>query len=349
VRVLVTGSTGYIGSRLVPILLDRGHDVVAAMRDPKKKNNFAWGDRVETTHFDLDDHASFDDATAGVDAVVYLVHSMDDGDFVTKDRQAAERLARAAEKNSVSRIVYLSGTVPDDGTPLSDHITSRLQVEEVFAAGAVDSTALRAAIILGSGSTSFELVRRMSERLPITPIPTWMKRKVQPIAVADVLTVIAEALGPTTKPGSFDIGGTEVLTYPELLTTYAQVAGLRRPQVSIPLLPTALVGRSVATITAMPKGTVVSLVESLRHDMVVRRGNAAIDVFGIDEPIALTDALARSITVREKNGTESDVDPLAAADTDPGWAGGVVTIEYGRLKQRPSGPVSRLMLGATRT
>ncbi|MGU3432966.1 NAD(P)H-binding protein [Actinomycetes bacterium M1A6_2h] len=347
-RVLVTGSTGYIGSRLIPILLDRGHEIVVAMRDPKKKNNFAWGDRVDTTHFDLDDHDSFDSATVGVDAVVYLVHSMDDGDFVTKDREAAERLVRAAEKNSVSRIVYLSGTVPDDATPLSDHIRSRLQVEETFEAGTVDSVALRAAIILGSGSTSFELVRRMSERLPVTPIPTWMKRKVQPIAVADVLTVIAEALDGAARSGSFDIGGTEVLTYPELLTTYAQVAGLRRLQVPIPFLPTALVGRAVAAITRMPKGTVVSLVESLEHDMVVRRGNAAIHVFGIDEPIPLTDALARAITPLDGNGTESGVDPLAAADTDPAWAGGVVTIESGAVKHRPSGLISRVLLGATR-
>lgn len=332
-RILVTGSTGYIGSRLVPALIADGHEVFAAMRDDGKAASFAWGEKVTPTHFDITDPGSIDAAVRTMDTVVYLVHSMDDGDFVEKDREAAEAVARAAETHGVGRIVYLSGHVPDDDMNLSDHIRSRLQVEKVFLNSTVDATVLRAAIILGSGSTSFELVRRMVERLPVTPIPSWMVKKVQPIATADVVDILADAAGGESTPGSFDIGGTEVLTYPELLQRYASIARLKRRQFTVPLLPTPLVGRAVATITAMPPGTVISLVDSLHHDMIVRRGNAATDTFAraAHPLIGLDEAITRSLTATAPEGTETEgtTDPQNAADTDPSWAGGMVRLENG--------------------
>jgi len=347
-RILVTGSTGYIGSRLIPFLLGDGHVVLAAMRDDSKASSFAWNEDVTPVHFDITDHDSIDSAVSGADAVVYLVHSMDDGDFVTKDREAAQAVAAAAEKHGVGRIVYLSGHVPDDDIELSDHIRSRLQVEEVFLNSSVPATVLRAAIILGAGSTSFELVRKMVERLPVTPVPSWMVNKVQPIATTDVLQIIAAALKGDPIAGSFDIGGTEVLTYPELLSRYADIAGLARPQFRVPLVPTPVVGRAVATITGMPPGTVISLVDSLHHDMIVRRGNAATDTFAdaVGELVGIDESIRRSLETSTHDGTDAEgtTDPQSAADTDPSWAGGVVSLQDGDVVHSPTGKISRAML-----
>lgn len=348
-RVLVTGATGYIGSRVIPVLLARGHDVVAAVRDPQRISRYVWADRVETVLFDLDDADTVCRATAGVDAVVYLVHSMHGRDFVTKDRNAARAMVCAAERHRVQRIVYLSGLIPEGDDLLSDHLGSRLEVEEILLASGVDVTVLRAAIILGAGSTSFELVRRITERLPVTPIPAWMHHHVQPIAVADVLAIVAATLDETSYAGSFDIGGPEVLTYPQLLNAYADVAELRRFHLPVPAVPKNVVGRAVAAITAMPKSPVTALVESLTHEMVVHRGNAAPVFTKADKPMTgVREALRRSITT-PLGGMKADAlpDPAGPADTDPGWTGGVVDIYGGRVRHRPVGVGARLMLGMT--
>ena len=162
-RVLVAGATGYIGSRLIPALLDQGHDVVATARDPDALTAYAWSDAVSTRHLDVEDTVSVHLAVRDVDAVVYLVHSMGAGDFVDRDREAAEHVVAACAYAGVGRIVYLSGLVPEG--ELSDHLRSRLEVEEILLAGPTPATVLRASMVIGAGSLSFEVLRRVGDRL----------------------------------------------------------------------------------------------------------------------------------------------------------------------------------------
>jgi uncharacterized protein YbjT (DUF2867 family) len=345
-RVLVTGSTGYVGSRLVPVLLDAGHEVCAATRG-SDLDAFGWGAQVTRTPLDIEDPDSVREATRGVDAVVYLVHSMDDGDFVRKDREAAERMAGAAAENGVGRMVYLSGLIPPGN--LSDHLRSRLEVEEVFLGSSVPTVSLRAAMVIGSGSTSFELMRRMTERVPFTPIPTWMRSTVQPIAVEDVVTIIAAALEGEPRDRAYDVGAPERPTYPELLALFADVAGLWRLQVPVPFLPVALVGRAVAVISGLPRGTVTALVESLSHDMVCREDDVLGDLLGGQHGfVTLRAALERSLAP-EDDATDPRGDLQSGDANDPEWAGGAVTVESGRPRLRPRTLLANLLLGVAQS
>ncbi len=342
-RVLVTGATGYVGSRVVPTLLAEGHHVVAATRGGDI-DDFDWSDSVSVATFDMEDTDSVLAATTDVDAVVYLVHAMDSGDFVRKDREAADRMAYACETNGVSRIVYLSGIVPEG--ELSDHLRSRLEVEETLTGSRTPTVALRAAMVIGSGSTSFELMRRMSERVPFTPIPTWMRRTLQPIAVEDVVALIAAALRGEPRNRAYDVGGPDVLSYADLLAQFARTAGLRRLQVPVPFLPTSLVGFVVARVAGMPRSTVMALVESLSHDMVCAEDDVVEDLLGgAHRFVPVVEAVERSLTP-DAEGTSRGGDVQAGSPTDPDWAGGAVTIEGGRPRQRPGSVLAAILLGA---
>ncbi len=267
-KILVTGATGYVGGRLVPLLLDRGHEVRTTTSDPDREQPW-WSQDVDTVVMDALDADQVAAACEGMDAVYYLIHGMSGDDFAETDRRAANNLAAGARAHGVERIVYLSALVPDvEETELSEHITSRREVEEVLSEGAATVVALRAAVLLGSGSTSFEIIRQVSERMPVHTVPSWMDSVVQPISVIDVLEALVGALDYTGPSRHFDVGGPEQLRYGALLEAYTTHAGLRRQQIQVPLAPPALVGTLVGSLTDVPRPTVEALVESLQHDMV---------------------------------------------------------------------------------
>ena len=319
--ILVTGATGYVGGRLVPLLLERGHVVRTTTTDPEHEQPW-WGDRVETVDMDALHPGQVAAACEGMDAVYYLIHGMGGDDFADTDRRAASNLVDGLRAHDVERVVYLSGLVPEVAEDeLSEHIRSRLEVEQILRSGPATVVVLRAAVLLGSGSTSFEIIRQVSERMPVHTVPTWMDSMVQPIAVVDVLEALLGALDYAGPSRHFDVGGPDRLPYPTLLDTFTTHAGLDRPQVEVPLVPSALVGTLIGSLTDVPRPTVEALVESLRHGMV-----AADDDFremllpGGHQLLGIEEALRRSLAPRA-TGPE-DADPMGPLPQDPVWASG---------------------------
>lgn len=318
----MTGSTGYVGGRLVPALLAAGHTVRTTVTDPDDAPDTWWRDEVETVPMDILDAGQVDAACAGMAAVYHLVHGMGGDDFVETDRRAAGHVADAVRRHGVERVVYLSGIVPEvPEDELSDHIRSRLEVEHVLTGSPATVITLRAAIVMGSGSTSFEIVRQVSERLPAQTVPDWMDSTVQPIALVDV---VAALVGALTVPGPsrhIDVGGPDAMPYGDLLSRYADLAGLTRPQVTVPLLPTDLVGVLVGQLTDVPDPVVRALVESLHHDMVCTSEETVRDLLPPGhELVGLDEAVRRSLAAGV--GAPEERDPMGPMPQDPHWAGG---------------------------
>jgi len=224
-QVLVTGASGYVGGRLVPELLAAGHTVRCLVRDPRKLDAAAWRHDVEVVQADI--AGDLAEAMAGIDVAVFLVHSIGDGpDWVARERSIAENFRRAAEAAGVRRIVYLGGLGADDAEP-SDHLRSRHDGGEVLAAGPVETVELRAAVVIGSGSASFEMLRYLTEVLPVMVTPKWVHTECQPIAVRDVLRYLVGAIEhPEPLAGVVEIGGSDVVSYAEMMALYASEAGL---------------------------------------------------------------------------------------------------------------------------
>ncbi|MEU8343889.1 SDR family oxidoreductase [Spirillospora sp. NPDC048832] len=328
---LVTGASGYIGGRLVPELLDAGYRVRCMARSARRLRDHPWAGRVEIAEADATDPEATRRALDGVDVAYYLIHAIGGaGGFAGKDREAARVFARAARDAGVRRLVYLGGMEPEE--ELSPHLRSRAEVGRILLGSGVPAVWLRAAVIIGSGSASFEMLRHLTERLPVMVTPKWVHSRIQPIAIRDVLHyLVASADLPAEVDRGFDIGGPDVLTYIEMMRRYAAVAGLRRRLiVPVPVLSPALSSLWVGAITPVPGALARPLVESLRNEVVCRENDIARYVppppdgpTGFDRSVALALRRVRQADVATRWSSASvpgaPSDPLP---TDPDWAGG---------------------------
>ncbi len=266
-NILVTGATGFVGSALIPALLDTGHQVTAMVRDMSR---YDPPEGVQVVEADLLDAASLEGVFDGIDVVYYLVHSLQAGErFAERDRQAATNFADTATAAGVTRVIYLGG-LGETGTELSEHLRSRQEVETVLADGGYALTTLRAAIIIGAESSSFTMIRQLAGRLPVMLTPRWVRTPCQPIALADVLGYLVGVLDiPETAGETFEIGGPEVLSYEEILKVTARHLGKRPIIIPIPILSPALSVYWVDLVTDVPKAVAHPLIYGLKNPVVV--------------------------------------------------------------------------------
>lgn len=336
-RCVVIGASGYVGGRLVPQLLAAGHQVTCVARTPANLAGMPWAGEVTITQGDVLDRASLDAPFAGADVVYHLVHAMGGAaDFVDADRRGASNVRDAAAVAGVGRIVYLGGLGPEEG--LSPHLASRHEVGTVLAAGTVPVTELRAAVIIGSGSASFEMLRSLVEVLPVMVVPKWVTRtRCQPIAIRDVLHYLVAILDvPDTAGRVLDIGGPEVFSYREMMQVYAHEAGLpRRVILPVPVLSPSLSSHWINVVTPLPIGLARPLVASLTSDVVVRPDHD-IRRWVPHTTIPLAEAIRRALQrIRELDvvtswagstrvQTMTAANPADPIPSDPLWSGGTL-------------------------
>jgi uncharacterized protein YbjT (DUF2867 family) len=333
-RALVLGATGYIGGRLVPRLLEAGYRVRVLARDAARLAAFEWSERVEVVVGAAGDAPAVADAVRDVDVVYYLIHSMSSGKaFEEADRLAAHTVADAAAAARVARIVYLGGLHPDDA-PLSPHLRSRVEVGEILLASGVPTLVLQAGVVIGSGSASFEMVRHLTDVLPYMPAPRWVRNRIQPIAVRDVMHyLLGAARVPADVNRAVDIGGPDVLRYGQMMNGYAVEAGLpQRAIAALPVLTPRLASHWVNLVTPIPRSIARPLVESLQNDCVVK--NHDVDAL-IPPPEDGLTPYRRAVSLALRREQEDRVEtswldaevtgvPSDPLPSDPDWAGRTV-------------------------
>lgn len=357
--IAVAGATGYIGGRLVPILLAAGHHVRVLTRSQEKLRDVPWREQVDIVEGSMEDPQTAAMLCAGVDIVYYLVHSMSGGKNATATFERVERLCalnlnKASRDAHVRRLIYLSGLHPEG--KLSRHLASRTEVGEILMASGTPTAVLQAGLVIGSGSASFEMVRHLTDVLPVMPAPKWVMNKIQPIAVRDALHYLVGACQlPEEVNRTFDIGGPEVLTYAQMMRTYAEAAGFRKPVViPLPVLTPWLAGQWVNLVTPVPRSLAVPLVESLQHDCVVSENDIAAYIpvpeggltpykTAVKLALQKIEADAVETTWATAHALSAPAEPLPS---DPEWAGlTVFTDERSKTTAAPASEVWKVMEG----
>lgn len=344
-RVLVAGATGYIGRRLVSELVASGHTVRCLARTPSKLDSEVWRSDVEVVAGDVLDAASLVPAFANIDVAYYLVHSIgSQRDWRERDMRAAENFRDAAAAASVEQMVYLGGLGDDAGGALSTHLASRHEVGRVLARGPVPLTELRAAVVIGSGSASFEMLRHLVEVLPIMTTPRWVETRVQPIAVRDVLVYLVGVLGnPRALGRVFEIGGADVVTYRKMMQLYAECAGLRRRVIiPVPVLSPRLSSLWVGLVTPIPADLARPLIDSLVNEVVV--SDPAIADVVPHQPIDCRSAIALALrrvgdaelTTRWTDAELYGRTPADPMPADPDWAGATILVDRQTVRSTAS-------------
>jgi uncharacterized protein YbjT (DUF2867 family) len=309
--ILVTGATGYIGGRLVPLLLAQGHRVRCLARDPDRLRGRDWVGRVEVVAGDVLDRDSLGPALAGCGVAYYLIHSMagGEGSFCERDLRAARNFASAAAQAGLERVIYLGG-LGRRAERLSKHLTSRHEVGDMLRGGPVPTTELRAAMIIGSGSASFEMLRALVSRLPAMVCPRWVANRTQPIAIRSVLAYLTGCLEhPATVGQVLDIGGPDILTYKEMMERFAKIIGRRRLILVVPVLTPRLSAYWANLVTPVPAAVAFPIIEGLKSETVCEDDRIAamvpVEPVGFDEAVrvALEEVRLHEVETRWTNAS----------------------------------------------
>ncbi len=354
-KVLVTGPTGYVGGRLIPLLLKEGYDVRVLSRKASRLRDYPWFNDVEIVEGDARDVEAVKKSVESVDLIYYLLHAIVTGDdFDETEKLIAKNFGKAALDANVKQIIYLGGIANKPKNELSKHLASRIATGEILRASGVPTIELRAAVIIGSGSASFEMLRYLTERLPIMVTPKWLSTRIQPIAIRDVLRYLVEC-SKLKKPMNkhFDIGGRDVLTYEEMMQRYARVAELRKRMiVTLPVLTPSLSSHWINFVTPVPRSIARPLVSSLTTEVVVQ-GDDINQFLGIEPKelldfetavsLALEKVRNADVETRWSSALSKDQDQRLPSDplpTDPKWSGGSLYVD--KREKRFDGSLDKL-------
>ncbi|OOQ58237.1 SDR family oxidoreductase [Mucilaginibacter pedocola] len=340
-KVLLAGANGYIGTRLIPVLLEAGHTVVCLVRDKRRFHEQSdYSDKVTLITGDLLREQSIEDIPTDVDAAYYLVHSMSQSaDFAALEALSAHNFSQALDKTDCKQVIFLSGIVNDDN--LSDHLLSRKHVEDVLKEGKAPVTVLRAAIIIGSGSSSFEIIRDLTEKLPIMTVPRWVHTRCQPIAIRDVLGYLEGVLLNDKAFGkTFDIGGPDILSFKQMMLGYAKVRKLKRYIITIPFLSPKISSYWLYFVTSTSYSLAQSLVDSMKNETIMK--NHDIDNVVKRDCLPYEEALALAFKKIEQNSIVSSwKDALNNGYLTSGFMDQIKVPQNGTLEYKVKQPFKR--------